>query len=82
MVSTLWGRKEETGRDMKIAGLTLLLGEKTGERCVWGWDYWILEESRDSQTHQILNSPNDHSNQAPAGAWPVAKAERMMRNTT
>lgn len=23
----LWGRKEETGRDMNIAGLTLLLGE-------------------------------------------------------
>lgn len=43
-------------------------GKKNGEKCVWRWDYWILEEPRDSQTHQILNSPNDHSNQAPAGS--------------
>lgn len=56
-------------------------GEKTGERCVLGWDCWILEKPRNSQTHQILNSQNDHSNQVPAGAWPVPKTERMMRKT-
>lgn len=28
MVSMLWGKKEETGRGMNIAGLTLLLGEE------------------------------------------------------
>lgn len=56
--------------------------EKTGERCVWEWDYQILKEPRDSQTRQILNSPNVHSNQAPAGASPVPRVESTMRNAT
>lgn len=36
----------------------------TARKLYLGWDYQVLETPRGSETHQILSSPNDYSNQA------------------